>query len=78
MLLQNEINDIAYIAEEAHKKGMIIFFNPSPMDENIFTVPLECIDYFILNEIEARLLFDCYDNFMENLLVKILATRILD
>lgn len=78
LLLQNEINDIAYIAEEAHKKGMTIFFNPSPMDENIFTVPLECIDYFILNEIEARQLLDCQDNSMENLPGKILAARLLD
>lgn len=78
LLLQNEINDIAYIAEEAHKKEMTIFLNPSPMDENIFTVPLECIDYFILNEIEAKQLLDRQNDFTENPSGKCLAARLLE
>lgn len=54
LILQNEINEIAYIMERAHEKGMIIVLNPSPMDEKIFTYPLEYVDYFLLNEIEAK------------------------
>lgn len=53
LVLQNEISEIGYIMEKAHDKGMNIVFNPSPMDEKIITYPLEYVDYFLLNEIEA-------------------------
>ena len=32
---------------------MVLVFNPSPMDDKISTYPLEYVDYFLLNEIEA-------------------------
>lgn len=54
LILQNEINEISYIMERAHEKGMIIVLNPSPMDEKIRTYPLGYVDYFLLNEIEAK------------------------
>lgn len=54
ILLQNEISQISYIINKAHEKGMKIVFNPSPMNDLINTYPLEYIDYFILNEIEAE------------------------
>ena len=53
LILQNEINLIDYIMEEAHKRGLIIVLNPSPMDEKIYSLPLDYVDYFMLNEIEA-------------------------
>lgn len=53
LILQNEINEIAYIMEAAHQKGMCVVMNPSPMNEKINEYPLEYVDYFILNEIEA-------------------------
>ena len=53
LVLQNEINLIDYIMEEAHKKGLIIILNPSPMDERIHMLPLDYVDYFMLNEVEA-------------------------
>ena len=53
LVLQNEINLIDYIMEEAHKKGLIIILNPSPMDEKIHILPLDYVDYFMLNEVEA-------------------------
>lgn len=53
LLLQNEINEIAYIMQRAKEKNMHIFFNPSPMEDNILTYPLEYVDYFLLNEVEA-------------------------
>lgn len=53
LILQNEINAIGRIMEEAHQKGMQIILNPSPMNERIFQLPLEFVHYFILNEIEA-------------------------
>lgn len=54
VILQNEINLIPYIIQKAHKKGLIIFFNPAPMSREVFNYPLDCIDYFIVNEIEGR------------------------
>lgn len=53
LVLQNEINELGYIVEKAHKKGMIIVLNPSPMNEKILALPLDVINYFILNEVEA-------------------------
>ena len=53
IVLQNEINELTYIVEKAHERGMIIILNPSPMNEKILALPLEVVDYFILNEIEA-------------------------
>jgi possible ribokinase len=53
LILQNEINAIGRIMEEARQKGMQIILNPSPMNESIFQLPLEFVHYFILNEIEA-------------------------
>ncbi len=63
IVLQNEISELAYIVERAHKQGMKIVLNPSPMDENIDRLNLELVDYFLLNETEAMKLTgsDCED-----------------
>ncbi len=53
VVLQNEINNIPYIMKKAHEKGAKIFFNPSPMEEKISQFPLELVDVFFVNEIEA-------------------------
>ena len=53
LVLQNEINELGYIVEKAYEKGMIIVLNPSPMNEKILALPLDVINYFILNEVEA-------------------------
>lgn len=53
LVLQNEINELGYIVEKAHEKGMIIVLNPSPMNEKILALSLDVINYFILNEVEA-------------------------
>ena len=53
VVLQNEINEVPYIMEQAHKRKMKIVLNPSPMDEKIKEMPLQYVDYFLLNEIEA-------------------------
>ena len=52
LLIQNEINELSYIVEKAKEEGMKIILNPSPMNEKIMKLPLDQIDYFILNEIE--------------------------
>ena len=53
LVLQNEINEIPYIMQSAHKKGMKIILNPSPMNDKISLMPLEYVDFFLVNEIEA-------------------------
>ena len=52
LVLQNEINDLLYIAQQAKKIGMIIALNPSPMEKNLLDV-IPYADYLLLNEIEA-------------------------
>lgn len=53
LVLQNEINELPYIMAKAHEKGMVIVLNPSPMNEKILELPLEYVNIFILNEVEA-------------------------
>lgn len=55
LLLQNEINNLAYIVKIAKEKGMTVVLNPSPVEG--LDLPFELIDYFILNEHEAEALF---------------------
>lgn len=33
LLLQNEINNLPYLVDQAYQKGMTIFLNPSPITE---------------------------------------------
>lgn len=56
LMLQNEINQLDYITKRAKEQKMKIVLNPSPINQTIFDLPLECIDYFILNEIEGKML----------------------
>lgn len=53
LVLQNEINELSYIIEKAGETGMNIVLNPSPMDEKILALPLDAVNYFLLNEVEA-------------------------
>ena len=56
VLLQNEIPHIGTIMEKARAREMKIFLNPSPYDEKIGTLPLNLVDVFFVNEIEAAAL----------------------
>lgn len=56
ILLQNEISNIDFAMEEAKKRGLIVAFNPSPADEGVFWCDLSLVDYFILNEVEGKIL----------------------
>ena len=55
ILLQNEINHLDMIVKKAHEKGMTIVVNPSPVTD--LDIPLELVDYFLLNEHEAAAIF---------------------
>ncbi len=54
LVLQNEINELSYIIEQAFAKGMTIVLNPSPMDERIDECDLGKISIFVLNETEGQ------------------------
>ena len=53
LVLQNEINDLAYLMQEAHRRGLRIALNPSPMNEAVLNLPLHTVEWLILNEVEA-------------------------
>ena len=53
LVIQNEVNEIPYIMEQASKKGIRIAFNPSPFDKTVSDFPLDLVSWFILNEIEG-------------------------
>lgn len=53
LLIQNEISSLSYLIEKAHEKGMKIAFNTAPMNEKVFTYPLELVDIFVVNEVEG-------------------------
>lgn len=53
LLVQNEINNLTYIMQQAKRKGMKIVLNPSPINKSLLECPLELVDIFILNEIEG-------------------------
>ncbi len=56
LILQNEISHIGYMIEKAHKKGMKVAFNPSPMNEKIMACNLSHVDYLFINEGEGEIL----------------------
>ena len=56
LLLQNEINGLEQLMEKAAEKGIRIAFNPSPIDGKISQLPLEKVEFFLLNEIEGAVL----------------------
>lgn len=54
LLLQNEINELDYIIEEAFKIGLTIVLNPSPYNEKMNQCDLSKISLFMVNEIEGE------------------------
>ena len=54
LLLQNEINDVPYLIEAGHRRGMTVCFNPAPFDETVREYPLDQVDLLIVNETEGR------------------------
>lgn len=56
LVLQNEISRVGEIMEAAAEKGMRIYFNPSPYDQQLEELPLSRVGVFFVNEIEAAAL----------------------
>ena len=54
LVLQNEVNDIAYILKRAADTGMKVVLNPSPYDEAVERCDLTQVSLLILNEVEGE------------------------
>jgi ribokinase len=67
LVLQNEINNMEYLINTAHSKGLKIVLTPAPMTDAVFNYPLKYIDYLLLNKGEASALLHTQlteENFM--------------
>lgn len=53
LVVQNEINDLDYILRAADAAGLAIAMTPAPMTDAVRRLPLDCVDYLFLNEIEG-------------------------
>ncbi|MBQ8490439.1 MAG: ribokinase [Pseudobutyrivibrio sp.] len=54
IILQNEINELPYLIDQAFAKGMTIALNPSPYDERLEECDLGKVSVFVLNETEGQ------------------------
>ena len=54
LMLQNEISELAYLAEEGARRGLRIALNPSPMNSQITPAILEKATWLFVNEVEAE------------------------
>jgi ribokinase len=53
LLLQNEINEIPYIIEQADENAMDICLNPAPFGPEVLGYPLDRVELLVVNETEA-------------------------
>ena len=53
LLLQNEVNQLPYIVDQAYAKGMQVALNPSPFNDKLKEVDLKKVSIFLLNEVEG-------------------------
>jgi len=58
LVLQNEINELGYLLQTAAARGMRVALTPAPLTESVRELPLHCVDYLFLNEVEALQLLD--------------------
>lgn len=53
LLLQNEVNGLDYLIDQAYAKGMVIVLNPSPWDDKLKACDLKKVSVFLINEVEG-------------------------
>jgi len=71
LLLQNEVNLLDYIIDQAYERGMMIILNPSPYDSVLDGCDFSKISMFLLNEVEGEQITG--ENDAENMLEKLQA-----
>ena len=53
VILQNEISEVPYIIEAAHRKGFSVVLNASPFDTSLLDIDLSGVSWLLVNEIEG-------------------------
>lgn len=53
LFLQNEINHLPYLIEQAYARGMHIVLNPSPFEKSLLQCDLQKLSWLIVNEVEG-------------------------
>ena len=61
IVLQNEINDIHAVIDEAYAKGMRVVLNPSPFDHHLDCCDWSKVEIFFINEVEGAQISGCAD-----------------
>ncbi len=70
LLLQNEVSNVDYAIRSAHERGLKVALNVSPINDALLSAPLELVDCFLVNEVEAMAVADCDDEDYEVVLTK--------
>ena len=47
VLFQNEISNVGYAVRAAKEAGAKVALNPSPINENLASIPMDLVDYFL-------------------------------
>lgn len=71
LLLQNEVSHLADIMRFGHDKGLRIVFNAAPMTPDVMDLPLDLVEYLLVNETEAMTLTEANNDDPEVLLAKL-------
>lgn len=58
LILQNEINEIAYLISEGARRGLKVCFNVSPFTPALLQLPLSSCHLLVVNEIEGAAMVD--------------------
>lgn len=61
VLTQNETSNIEEVLRQAKDNDLKVAFNPAPMNDSVKSLPFECIDLLIVNEVEAADLSGFHD-----------------
>ncbi len=56
VIFQNELDRGPVFMRKAADRGLTIIFNPSPMEDSVFSCPLDRVSWFVVNEIEGGML----------------------
>lgn len=59
LVLQNEVNELAFMMETAAERKMQIAFNVSPFRPELLNLPLHLCTYLLVNEVEAAGIAKC-------------------
>lgn len=59
VLLQNEVNLLAYIVDAAYHRGLPVALNAAPMNDDVLGCELSHLGWLIINEIEGRQVAQC-------------------